>query len=96
MSWQRCRDLKIVCLWDGNNYTGNVWTMSGTGCTNVPPSFNDKANSAGMYYHYGETIRFRIETYLHGNCSVRRDIVPPGKLNLNYKNQVSSINIVRF
>jgi hypothetical protein len=96
MSWQRCRDLKVVCLWNGDGYSGTVWTFSGLGCTNVAPSFNDKANSVGMYYGYGESIRWRLLTYRDSNCRVKRDIATAGRMNLNYKNQVSSVMIERY
>jgi hypothetical protein len=97
MSLARCQQLKVICIWDKDNYSGDVWTFSGIGCTNVAPSFNDRANSAAMYFEYGNPIRWRLITYLHSNCQTQRDIVTDdGRRNLDYKNQASSFKVERY
>ena len=78
-----------MCMWDSPNYQGPMWGMQEPGCTDVPPSLNDKCSS------WWNRSNWTWHMYSGPSCMGAEVIAPPGMATPDMmgpmNNEVSSI-----
>lgn len=78
-----------MCMWDYPHYGGQMWGTHQPGCTNMPPSMNNKCSS--WWNRYSGTYHM----YSGPSCMGAEVVAPPGAANPDVtgpmNNQVSSV-----
>ena len=95
ISLAACKSTHSLCFWDKDAFKGTAWSFSGTGCYNVPSSFDNKANSAANVYN-DKWSYYGLYLYKDKGCKTRFGYISDGKAaTFGQRNVLSSVYVSR-